>query len=138
METYKIYKDSWACYKNFNTQQDAELFASSLGSGYLVVLADPKDKIIPITLEQRLPADIDFGISLINEFLLDNRKIGYISNQDSISLLTKFKDIKEMCSLGAIRDVQVMMGNVVTDTVFTQDRKNKYLEMINSYLNNYV
>lgn len=137
MQTYKIYKDSWACFKNFNTIEDAEIYANELGQGYTVIIADPQDQIPVLTLEQRLPLDIDFGNQLINQFLLDNREVGYISIEDSITLLNKFNDIEKLSRLGAIKDVLILMQNVVTDNIFTQVRKDKYLQMINDYLNSY-
>lgn len=137
MKTYKIYKDNWACFKNFNSTEDAQIYANELGQGYTVIIADPQDQIHVLTLEQRLPLDIQFGNQLINQFLLDNREIGYISIQDSITLLNKFNDIEKLSRLGAIKDVLLLMQNVVTDNIFTQVRKDKYLQMINNYLNSY-
>lgn len=137
MITYKIYKGDWICFKNFKTIFDAEIYASELGQGYSVILADPQDQIPVLTPQQRLPLDIDFGSQLINQFLIDNREVGFISIQDSITLLNKFNDIEKLCRLGAIKDVLMLMQNVVTDNIFTQERKDKYLQMINDYLNSY-
>ena len=138
MQTYKIYKDFWACFKNFNSLEDAQIYADSLGSGYIAELASPEDQIPILTPTERLPLDIDFGNQLINTFLEDNRNYGYISIQDSITLLNKFNDIEKLCRLGSIKDVQTLMQNVIVDNIFTQERKDKYLQMITDYLNSYL
>jgi hypothetical protein len=138
MQTYKIYKDYWACFKNFNSIEDAQIYADSLGLGYIAELALPEDQIPILTPAQRLVFDIDFGTQLINTFLEDNRIFGYISIQDSIILLNKFNDIEKLCRLGAIRDVEVLMQNVIIDNIFTQERKDKYLQMIVDYLNSFL
>jgi hypothetical protein len=91
-----------------------------------------------LTPLQKLPLDIEFGTQLINIFLEDNRTFGYISIEDSITLLNKFNDIEKLCRLGSIKDVQTLMQNVITDNIFTQERKDKYLQMITDYLNSYL
>jgi hypothetical protein len=138
MKTYKIYKDFWACFKNFNSLEDAQIYADNLGLGYIAELALPEDQIPVLTSLQKLPLDIDFGNQLINTFLEDNRNYGYISIQDSITLLNKFNDIEKLCRLGSIKDVQTLMQNVIVDNIFTQERKDKYLQMITNYLNSYL
>lgn len=140
MKTYKAFKDSISYFKNFNSLQEAELyFYENLDNTYSVIIAPDNEQISDFnpTPEQRLPIDIDFGNELINQFLLDNREIGNISLQDSINLLNKFNDIEKLSRLGAIKDVQLLMQNVVTDNIFTQIRKDKYLQMINNYLNSF-
>lgn len=138
MKTYKIYKNNWAYFKNFNSLEDAQIYADSLGSGYIAELASPEDQIPILTPTERLPLDIDFGNQLINTFLEDNRNYGYISLEESIVLLNKFNNIEKFCRLGAIKDAEYLMLNVSTDNIFTQERKNKYLQMITNYLNSYL
>lgn len=140
MKTYKAYKDLISYFKNFNSLEDAELyFYEKLDNTYTIILAPDNEQISDFnpTSEQRLPIDIDFGNQLINQFLLDNREMGYISIQDSIILLNKFNDIEKLSRLGAIKDVKILMQNVIVDNIFTQERKDKYIQMISDYLNSY-
>jgi hypothetical protein len=138
MKTYKIYKGLDSVFHNFNSLAEAEQFViDNYDNTWSVVLASDSEQITPLTIEDRLPFDIDFGHQIINEFLLDNRLHGYISIQDSINLLNKFSDIEKLSRLGAIKDVEILMQNVIVDDIFTQARKDKYLAMITEYLNYY-
>ena len=138
MKTYKIYKGLDSLYHNFNSLTEAQNWTlTNYDSSWSVELAKDNEQITPISIEDRLPFDIDFGHQVINEFLKDNRLHGQISIQESINLLNKFSDIEKLCRLGAIKDVQVLMENVVVDNIFTQVRKDKYLLMINNYLSSY-
>lgn len=138
MKTYKIFKGLDSIFNNFNSLEEAQQWTlDNYDNTWSVTLASDNEQFRPLTIENRLPFDIDFGYQIINEFLKDNRLHGYISIQDSIALLNKFSDIEKLCRLGAIKDVQVLMQGVVVDTIFTQERKDKYLLMINNYLNSY-
>jgi hypothetical protein len=138
MKTYKIYKDQNSIFNNFNTLEEAETWAlENYDNTWAVELASENQQITPLTIERRLPLDIDFGYQIIGEFLKDNRLYGYIPIQDSINLLNKFSDIEKLCRLGAIKDVQTLMQDVIVDDIFTQERKDKYLSMITEYLNYY-
>jgi len=135
MKTYRVYKNLDSIFHNFNSLEEAQQWVlENYDNTWSVVLASDNQQITPITPENRLPFDIDFGNELINLFLLDNRQYGYISVEDSIALLSKFSDIEKLCKLGAIRDVQLLMQNITVDLIFTQERKDKYMSMINEYL----
>ena len=135
MKTYRIYKNLDSIFHNFNSLEEAQQWVlENYDNTWSVVLASDNQQITPITPENRLPFDIDFGNELINLFLLDNRQYGYISVEDSIALLSKFSDIEKLCKLGAIRDVQLLMQSITVDLIFTQERKDKYMSMINEYL----
>jgi len=135
MKTYRVYKNLDSIFHNFNSLEEAQQWVlENYDNTWSVVLASDNQQIAPITPENRLPFDIDFGNELINLFLLDNRQYGYISVEDSIALLSKFSDIEKLCKLGAIRDVQLLMQNITVDLIFTQERKDKYMSMINEYL----
>jgi hypothetical protein len=138
MKTYKIYKGLDSIFHNFNTLEEAQQWVlDNYDNTWSVQLASENEQFQPLTVETRLPFDIDFGLQIINEFLKDNRLYGYISIQDSINLLNKFSDIEKLCRLGAIKDVEVLMQGIVVDNIFTQERKDKYLLMITNYLSSY-
>ena len=138
MKTYRIYKDRDSVFHNFNNMEEAQQWTlENYDETWSIELAPETQQIIPLTIEKRLPFDIDFGHQIINQFLLDNRLHGYISIQDSINLLNKFSDIEKLSRLGAIKDVKILMQNVIVDDIFTQARKDKYIQMISDYLGLY-
>ena len=140
MQTYKITdtnNPNWAAYKNFNTLQDAQVFTNNLGLTFSVELASPEYQIPELTSEQKLQNDIKFGNQLIEMFLLDNRLITpIVTPSESIQLLTQFETTEKLARLGDIISVKTLLENMTTDPrLFTDERKNKYLLIINNYIN---
>ena len=133
MNYYKISKDNWSCTKEFATLEEAQLFAESLGKGYEVEYISPVE---PISIEQRLSMDMSFGQELVNDFVYDNR-IMSITSEQSEAVLVKFRDILAFAQTGAITSIQTYLPLIPTDEVFTQERKDKYTQMINDYLNQF-
>jgi hypothetical protein len=139
MTTYKISKDYWSTLQNFNTLQDCENWVlETLGEGYTITISD--EQIPPITPEQKLENDLQFGHFLINQFLTDNRLITpTVTPSESLQLLSEFDNIEKLARLGDINSVIILLnGIVVDDRLFTQERKDKYINQINSYLNNNI
>ena len=69
MKTYKIYKDQNSIFNNFNTLEEAETWAlENYDNTWAVELASENQQITPLTIERRLPLDIDFGYQIIGEF----------------------------------------------------------------------
>ena len=139
MQTYKITDTDnpfWGLYKNFVSLQDAQTYTNTLGSTFSVELASPEYQIPEPTPEEKLKNDIEFGNQLIDIFLLDNRLITpSVTSVESLQLLNQFQDIEKLASLGDIKSVQVLLNQVNIDNrLFTQERKDKYMGMINSYL----
>ena len=135
MITYKISKDNWSTVKNFNTLQDCEDWVlNTLGVGYTITISDIP--IIPLTPEQKLEMDLQFGHYLINQFLTDNRLITpTVTPSESLQLLNEFKDIEALARLGDIKSVKILLNGVTVDNrLFTQDRKDKYMGWINAHL----
>ena len=99
----------------------------------LVESVDMED--IVITSTDKLKADKIFCSNLIDTFLIDNRDFPLAFTPEiSLGLMQKFAPIKALCEVGDIKIVKALMSGVVTDSVFTQERKEKYLQMINNYL----
>lgn len=85
--------------------------------------------------EQVFQQSLQFGQQLINTFLLDNWTSPIsINAEQSVNLLNKFKVIIELCNLGDIKNVLVLLQNTETDEIFTQERKTKYLILIEKFL----
>lgn len=111
----------------FTTLPEAQAYAEE--NGNLPI------ELIDTVLEDRFYKDINFGKELINEFLKDNRQLPFtISHTQSVTMLQKFAGIEALASLGIIKSVLLMMESIEVDAVFTAERKQKYLRMINHHL----
>lgn len=137
MTTYKISKDNWSTLQNFNTLQECENWvANTLGDGYIITISE--EQIPPITPEEKLESDLQFGHYLINLFLTDNRLITpTVTPTESLQLLSEFDNIEKLARLGDIKSVSILLNGMVVDTrIFTQERKDKYITLINGHLQN--
>jgi len=61
----------------------------------------------------------------------------YDTLEQSEQVLVKFRDILAFAQTGAITSIQNYLPLIPTDEVFTQERKDKYIQMINDYLNQF-
>ena len=137
MTTYKISKDNWATYENFNSMGEAENWTLiKLGNGYIIEISP--EQFSPMTPEERLWNDREFGKYLIGLFLIDNRLIEpSVTPVESLELMKKFEFIEKLANLGDIKSVQILLGGIQTDNrIFTQERKDRYFSIINGYLQN--
>jgi hypothetical protein len=130
MDYYKIYKENWSLIKQFATLEDAQAFADTLGTGYT---AEFYKAYTPPTIQQRLDMDLDFGSHIIYIFVEDNRVMD-ITPEQSEAVLQKFRDILAFAQTGAITSIDNYLPLIPTDDVFTQQRKDKYVQMITDYL----
>jgi len=130
MDYYKIFKGLWSLIKQFENLTDAQIFADTLGAGYT---AEFYQEYTPPTIQERLQSDLDFGAHLIYIFVEDNRIMG-ITSEQSETVLVKFRDILAFSQTGAITSIQTYLPLISTDDVFTPERKDKYIQMINEYV----
>tara|TARA_R110002020_G_scaffold170329_1_gene359920 strand:+ start:376 stop:777 length:402 start_codon:yes stop_codon:yes gene_type:complete len=133
MDYYKISKGNWSVTQKYNTQAEAQAVADSLGTGYTVEYLYP---YVPPTPEERLTLDQSFCNNLTNVFLQDNRIAGVTAEQGE-ALMSKFSVTLSFAQVGAVTSVQYHIQNMATDDVFTQERKDKYIQMISDYLSKF-
>lgn len=133
MNYYKISKDLWSSISRFDTLEEAQAFADSLGTGYTVEFVAP---YVPPTVAEKLSIDMQFCQELITEFVYDNREMN-ITPEQSESVLMKFRDILAFAQTGAVLSIQTYLPLIPIDEVFTQERKDKYMLQINNYINLY-
>ena len=138
MITFKISRGNWSTYQSFNTIEEAQAWAFEKWGDDAIVSVSNDIVVTPPTPEQKLLFDKDFGSMLVEMFLLDNRMITpSVTPTESIELLSKFQSIEKLASLGDIKSVQVLLSAVQTDDrIFTQERKDKYMDLVNGYLQN--
>lgn len=90
-----------------------------------------------ISREKQLQNDLNFGNALIKEFLLDNRLASTtVTDQMSIYLLQKFQTLESLCRVGDVRNIANLLPTIEVDAIFTQERKDKYISMIENYMLN--
>ena len=130
MNYYKIIKGLYSVIKRFDTLEEAQAFADTLGDGYTAEFYAP---YVPLTLQERLDSDLQFGQQLIYVFVEDNR-IMEITSEQSEEVLVKFRDILAFAQTGAVTSIQTYLPLIPVDDVFTQERKDKYIQMISDYL----
>ena len=130
MNYYKIIKGLYSVIKRFDTLEEAQAFAETLGDGYTAEFYAP---YVPLTLQERLDSDLEFGQHLIYVFVEDNR-IMEITSEQSEEVLVKFRDILAFAQTGAVTSIQTYLPLIPVDDVFTQERKDKYIQMISDYL----
>lgn len=133
MDYYKISKDYWEVIQKFESLDAAQAFADSLGEGYTAEYYAP---YTPPTIQERLTMDLEFGQDLVYIFVEDNR-IMDITPAQSEAVLQKFRDILAFAQTGAITSINTYLPAIPVDEVFTQERKDKYIEMITNYLNQF-
>lgn len=136
MTTYKISKENWSTLQNFNSLQECEIWVSEvLGDGYTIIVSS--EELFPLTPEEKLNFDIQYGLYLIEEFLIDNRNITpHMTPTESLQLLSQFDNIEKLARLGSLSAVLVLLQNIQVDArLFTQERKDKYISQLNSYIN---
>ena len=133
MDYYKISKDLWSVIQKFESLDAAQTFADSLGEGYTLEYYAP---YTPPTIQERLSMDMDFGQQLVYTFVEDNRIMGTTQEQND-TILVKFRDILAFAQTGAINSINVHLPNITTDVVFTQERKDKYIQMVTDYLSQF-
>jgi hypothetical protein len=131
MNYYKIYKNLYSVIKKFASLEDAQAFADTLGEDYIAEFYAP---YTAPTIQEKLQMDMQFGQDLVFVFVEDNRTMN-ITPEQSEAVLIKFRDILAFAQTGAITSIQTYLPAITTDDVFTQERKDKYMNMINQYLN---
>ena len=136
MNIYKITNNIRTFEYKATTLEEAQVFANNYGDGYTAYFFKEyvKDR------KQQLSFDISFGGELIMEFLLDNRNITpSVTTEESIQLANSLNDLEKLARLGDIKSVQLLVNNLTTDDrLITQERKDKYLTMIDNHLNQYL
>tara|TARA_R100001463_G_scaffold6570_9_gene21383 strand:- start:879 stop:1280 length:402 start_codon:yes stop_codon:yes gene_type:complete len=130
MNLYKIYKNNWYCNKPFETIEKAQQYANSLGDGYNVEYISP---YTPISIGERQSMDLVFCNDLINTFVYDNRQVQTTTEQKA-ALMAKFQNLLLFAQVGDVKTISAELPTIPIDEIYTQARKDKYIQMVNDYL----
>ena len=130
MNYYKISKDNISITKVFATLEEAQAFADSLGQGYTVEIGAPYE---PPSIAQRQQMDLDFCNELVNTFVYDNRQVQTTTAQKA-ALMSKFQNLLLFAQVGDVKTINADLPTIPTDEIYTEARKQKYIQMISDYL----
>lgn len=139
MTTYKITNGVWTGLINFSSIEDAQAWATNKGVGYTVSLSDEQVDDSEIIVD-KTDRDFEFGQKLLRLFVVDNRKFEknnntVITKAQTKQLISDYKDLIDLCAVGAIKELAEELVGITTNAIFTQERKDNYLSLVNEYLN---
>ena len=77
--------------------------------------------------------DIDLGKSIVFEYLVGNKNLD-TKVADSIAQAQKFGGVKLLLESGAIEASMAVLSTIEPDLVFTQDRKDYFINKLQTYL----
>jgi hypothetical protein len=89
---------------------------------------------------EKLQSRQAFGTELLNEYLVDNDKIASergtpFTIEETAQQAQKFQLVMGILPLGSLKQVLAVIQNTATDTIFTQERKDKYITKLNVFIN---
>jgi hypothetical protein len=95
------------------------------------------DKVVEVEIiaPKTVKEKIDFGKLLIIEFLEDNNNMAQaFTPVISLQMLQTFSPIKQLCECGDLKNAKYLVQNTDVSPIFTQQRKDKYIAMIDAFL----
>lgn len=110
--------------KLFNGTEWIEFNSHAEHDAYIASITPPSQTDYTIIVEERIAT----GRKIMTAYLADNAAINLTFAQ-SVEQLQKFQVVKAFLEVGNLEDSKVLIANVATDDVFTQERKDKYLAM---------
>jgi hypothetical protein len=134
MTIWEAYNQEETHSVQFFNQADANAYAYV--HNYLVRSRDIEGSLLEATAWSiQLKEDLKFGQFLIEEFLKDNRLLPIsFTPESSLLIFQKFSDVEALCRLGDIKSVRLLLIGKEVDQIFTQERKNKYIQMCDEHL----
>jgi hypothetical protein len=137
MPCYKIQKSGVPRYLNFTDLASATAYANSLGTGFVASLQNAQDyPPITITAEDKQKQDKYFLLSLVNNFVVENRDSGTLTLAQDLELLTAFNNIKQLAEVGAVdatKELLITMTGLPIAGVYTEARRELDILKIDSY-----
>jgi hypothetical protein len=115
----------------------AQSWAASYKPGVAYTVEELPTATLVSNATIKVAADLQFGNQLYFEFLVDNETTP-ATPQEVIAMFVKFGDAKNALLAGAIVQARYIVNLLTTDSLFTQERKDKYLAMMDAYLSQYL
>jgi hypothetical protein len=137
MHNYEIKKENRAFIKPFSKLEDAQTWAFGyFGEGYTITDLGP----VPQKSEaEKLAERQDFGKQLLNDYLMDNDAIakerGFpFTVEETAQQAQKFQLVMGILPLGSLKQSLDVISVTATDTIFTQERKDKYIAALQNFI----
>ena len=104
------------------------------GMQYVEIQENIEDDLYTALMD-KTKKDISFGVELLHTFLADNRATPQaFTTAVNLALLQKFSVTKSFAEVGDIKTCKALLENIEIDSIFTQVRKDKYVQMCSEYL----
>jgi hypothetical protein len=137
MHYYEIKKENRGVIKPFSKLEDAQAWAFGyFVEGYTITDLGP----VPQKSEaEKLAERQDFGKQLLNDYLMDNDAIakerGFpFTVEETAQQAQKFQLVMGILPLGSLKQSLDVISVTATDTIFTQERKDKYIAALQNFI----
>lgn len=137
MNNYEIKKGNRGIIKPFDKLESAEAWAVSyFGDGFTITDLGA----VPQKSEaEKLAERQEFGKQLLNEYLMDNDAIAKawgrpFTVEETAQQATKFQLVMGILPLGSLKQSLDVISITTTDTIFTQERKDKYILALQNFI----
>jgi len=139
MKTYKATLGPNSYLQNFADLTAAKAYFEPLLPGCTVKEADAADQIPVKSDAEKLTERQTFGKQLLNEYLIDNDLIasqrGYpFTIEETVQQAQKFQLVMGILPLGSLKQCLTIIEGTAIDTIFTQERKDKYIASLNQFI----
>lgn len=132
MNQYIISKGHWSINYKAESIELAQAYADQVNEGSIATLVE--ENIQPLTLKERYIFDKPFAEDLINLFLNENKELGPWTEEQSDEMTTKFSKILFQLQVGDVLDAKQTLIGLSIDGYLTEERKAKYLNLINEHI----
>lgn len=144
MNLYKIKKQGWIGYLEANSLNEVNEKCKTLKlldglifeKDYFIELFEENIILNDISLSEKINNYIDFGKKIILEFRKDT--FGIDMDADTVILILKeFEDIEKLLNNGILIHARTKLLAFEVNNIFTQELKDKYINMISNHLKIY-
>jgi len=113
---------------------EAQQIADEFGEGWTV--KETNEPVPTMTGAERVQMGLDFGNKLKVTFLNDNQSspLYPFTEAQNNALMSKFQTVLSFAQVGSILQISEMLPSIVTDEIFTQERKDNYIAMCANFL----
>jgi len=133
MPKYNLYKPNWRTTTVLDNDDAAANLAASLECAWGQAV---EGAVEPMAIEGLMPGRIKFGQQLIQQFIVDNLRLGIVlSPSASLQMLAQFQNAKSMLEIGALDNARVLIRAIPVSDYFSADRRNGYVTAVTEYIN---
>ena len=119
-------------FDNLLTDEELQLFLNGELNGTII-----NEEVVSIIFDvpNAVEKCFEFGDALKKLFIEDNWNTTVtFTGEMSIILTQKFSGVISLCIVGDIKTIKVLLPTIPTDAIFTQERKDKYQNLIDAFV----